>query len=207
MPWTTYGLNYSSRRKSERETKGGQWHTGTRFSGALSLTLTVPVLPGAFRSLGEEIQRLLASLQKQREGGAEGEREKSRRDDSRRRWDKERFRDCSSTKRRRTEPTAAVSVRTNTPYALFYVYLSVCTVFLISTYLCRFCSHDWFMWTNQPWSVLTGSAQLIFTTSDQYCRAMLCVSSPFVYMCVLLLISNKQWFIKAWAVWSDQSEY
>lgn len=40
------------------------------------------------------------------------------------------------------EPTAAVSVRTNTPYALFYVYLSVCTVFLISTYLCRFCSHD-----------------------------------------------------------------
>lgn len=39
----------------------------------------------AFRSLGEEIQRLLASLQKQREGGAEGEREKSRRDDSRRR--------------------------------------------------------------------------------------------------------------------------
>lgn len=161
----------------------------------------------AFRSLGEEIQRLLASLQKQREGGAEGEREKSRRDDSRRRWDKERFRDCSSTKRRRTEPTAAVSVRTNTPYALFYVYLSVCTVFLISTYLCRFCSHDWFMWTNQPWSVLTGSAQLIFNTSDQYCRAMLCVSSPFVYMCVLLLISNKQWFIKAWAVWSDQSEY
>lgn len=60
-------------------------HTGTRSSGALSLTLTVPVLPGAFRSLGEEIQRLLASLQKQREGGAEGEREKSRRDDSRRR--------------------------------------------------------------------------------------------------------------------------
>lgn len=136
-------LNYSSRRASERETKGGQWHTGTHFSGALSLTLTVPVLPGAFRSLGEEIQRLLASLQKQREGGAEGEREKSWRDDSRRRW--ERFRDCSSTKRRRTDSSGVCE---NKHTLRFILCVSKCLHSVSDQYLSVSVLLSWLIYVN-----------------------------------------------------------